>query len=98
MADFGRLAGSRHRPPLVTHHEALLDVLVHTQDIAIPLGIRYQMPRLVCIAPRGRAAIEVAADEVARVEAEWEEHLGTRAMRQLRESLSRPRQVTDSYR
>jgi uncharacterized protein (TIGR03083 family) len=45
LADFDRLAGSRHRPPFVTCHEALVDVVVHTQDIALPLGLRHDMPR-----------------------------------------------------
>lgn len=44
VSDFRRLAGSRRRPPVVTYHEGLLDVLVHTQDIAIPLGRRHDMP------------------------------------------------------
>jgi uncharacterized protein (TIGR03083 family) len=36
--------GSRRRAPLVTEIEPLLDVLVHTQDICIPLGIEHRMP------------------------------------------------------
>ncbi len=44
VADFMRLAGSRRRPPVVTYREGLLDVLVHTQDIAIPLGRHPEMP------------------------------------------------------
>lgn len=44
VADFERLAESRHRPPMVDAPEALVDVLVHTQDIAIPLGIEHDMP------------------------------------------------------
>ena len=44
VADFRRLAGSRTRPPVVTYREGLLDILVHTQDIAIPLDRRHDMP------------------------------------------------------
>ena len=44
LADFDRLAASRRRPPIVGPNEALLDILVHTQDIAIPLGLRHEMP------------------------------------------------------
>lgn len=44
VADYERLAGSRHHLPCLTYHEGLLDVLVHTQDIAIPLGLRHEMP------------------------------------------------------
>jgi uncharacterized protein (TIGR03083 family) len=45
VADFRRLDGSRSLPPFVTHHEALVDILVHTQDIAIPLDRHHEMPR-----------------------------------------------------
>lgn len=44
VADFRRLAASRNRPPVVTYREGLLDILVHTQDIAIPLDRRHDMP------------------------------------------------------
>lgn len=36
--------GSRQRAPFVTELEPLLDVLVHFQDICLPLGIRHSMP------------------------------------------------------
>jgi uncharacterized protein (TIGR03083 family) len=46
VADLRHHASSRRLPvPLVTDHlTTLLDVLVHTQDIAIPLGIPHQPP------------------------------------------------------
>lgn len=44
VADYRRLAGSRRCAPGTTYMEALVDVLVHTQDIAIPLGKRHEMP------------------------------------------------------
>jgi len=54
--------------------------------------------RLVRIAPRGAAAIPVAAAIVAEVEAEWETHLGRPRMAQLRRHLSQLRELTDPYR
>jgi len=45
VADFRRLASSRRLAPGTTYRDALVDVLVHTQDIAIPLGRHHQMPR-----------------------------------------------------
>jgi len=44
VADYRRYSGSRRRPPGTTYLDPLLDVLVHTQDIAIPLGRRHDMP------------------------------------------------------
>lgn len=38
------MAGSRKRPPLTKEVDPLLDVLIHTQDICIPLGIDRPMP------------------------------------------------------
>jgi DNA-binding MarR family transcriptional regulator len=54
--------------------------------------------RLVCVAERGAKAVAIANAEVARVEAEWEEHLGVDEMRQLRRSMTRLREITDPYR
>ena len=53
--------------------------------------------RLICIAPRGMEAVQVAAGVVAEVEAEWTAHLGTRDMQQLRRALIRLREITDPY-
>lgn len=53
--------------------------------------------RLVRIAERGAAAVEVARATEAAVEAEWAEHLGSRATTQLRQALTRLREVTDPY-
>ncbi|WP_439937597.1 maleylpyruvate isomerase family mycothiol-dependent enzyme [Nocardia sp. N13] len=36
--------GSRRTVPFVSEQEPLLDVLVHTQDICLPLGIEHPMP------------------------------------------------------
>jgi DNA-binding MarR family transcriptional regulator len=53
--------------------------------------------RLVRIAERGHQAIPLAAEVVSQVEAEWIEHLGKRRMGQLREILTKLRQITDPY-
>jgi uncharacterized protein (TIGR03083 family) len=44
LDDYRRLAASRRRAPGTWGTTPLLDVLVHTQDVAIPLGIRHRMP------------------------------------------------------
>jgi len=53
--------------------------------------------RRVRITDRGARAQTAAAEVVAQVEAEWEEHLGSRRMTTLREALVRLRDITDPY-
>jgi DNA-binding MarR family transcriptional regulator len=53
--------------------------------------------RLVQIAERGQETLPLAAAVVAEVEAEWEAHLGTRRMTQLRAALASLREITDPY-
>jgi DNA-binding MarR family transcriptional regulator len=53
--------------------------------------------RLVSIAERGIAALPVAAAAVAEVELEWRAHLGERRWTQLRQALTRLREITDPY-
>jgi len=53
--------------------------------------------RLVRIAPRGHAAQACAREMERVVEAEWEQHLGPRRMRALREALADLREITDPY-
>ncbi|GAA6527764.1 MarR family transcriptional regulator [Intrasporangium sp. DVR] len=53
--------------------------------------------RLVRLTARGQAAIPLARAEEARIEREWEQHLGPRRMGQLREALAKLREVTDPY-
>ncbi|WP_235523168.1 MarR family winged helix-turn-helix transcriptional regulator [Cellulomonas sp. Root485] len=53
--------------------------------------------RLVRITERGAAAQETAAGVVAAMESEWEQHLGSRRMAALRETLLRLREITDPY-
>lgn len=40
-----RLAGSRELPVVTNHRTIVMDLLVHGQDIAVPLGIEREMPR-----------------------------------------------------
>jgi uncharacterized protein (TIGR03083 family) len=58
LADFERYAGSTRHVPVTTTVEPLVDVLVHTQDVLRPLGLRHDMP------PEAAAA---AADRVRLV-------------------------------
>ncbi|MGV9674275.1 MarR family winged helix-turn-helix transcriptional regulator [Nocardia sp. NPDC003482] len=53
--------------------------------------------RLVRLAERGERARRVANDEAAAVEREWAAHLGVQRMRQLRDALTRLREITDPY-
>jgi DNA-binding MarR family transcriptional regulator len=54
--------------------------------------------RLVRMTPRAEAALPVARAEEARIEAEWEAHLGPERMGQLRAALTALRDITDPYR
>jgi len=53
--------------------------------------------RLVRLTARAEAALPLARAEEERVEREWEAHLGARRMQQLREALTRLREITDPY-
>lgn len=44
VADYRRYDGSRRRPPGTSVLDPLVDVLVHTQDIVVPLGRSHPMP------------------------------------------------------
>ncbi|MFW3170225.1 MarR family winged helix-turn-helix transcriptional regulator [Geodermatophilus sp. CPCC 206100] len=54
--------------------------------------------RLVQVAERGTAVVQVARRVEAEVEAEWAAHLGERATAQLRAALERLREITDPFR
>jgi DNA-binding MarR family transcriptional regulator len=54
--------------------------------------------RLVRIAPRGEAAVEVARAAEAQIEAAWTEHLGEQGAAHLRQALTSLREITDPYR
>ncbi|GAB7189704.1 hypothetical protein NUM3379_04100 [Kineococcus sp. NUM-3379] len=53
--------------------------------------------RLVRIAERGRAAVDVARATEAQVEAEWSRFLGAEDVAALRRGLTRLREITDPY-
>ena len=53
--------------------------------------------RLIRIAPRGWASIEVSRRFVEEVEAEWLAHLGARKMAALRRTLAELREITDPW-
>ena len=55
LADYERLAASRRRPLGTTADDMLVDVLVHTQDVAIPLGLRHDPPAEAAVAALQRA-------------------------------------------
>lgn len=54
VATLRGFVGSRRTAPMVTELEPLLDVLVHTQDICVPLGIEHPMPRDAAVAAADR--------------------------------------------
>lgn len=54
--------------------------------------------RLIRFTSRGRAAALYAMEVVMGVEREWTEHLGPELADQLREALTKLREVTDPYR
>lgn len=53
--------------------------------------------RLVRLTARAEAALPLARAEEQRIEREWEQHLGSRRMGQLREALLLLREITDPY-
>src|SRR5215211_4820799 len=66
----------------------------YVERVADPSDAR---ARLVRITERGRQTLPLAAAVVAEVETEWTAHLGKRRMGQLREILSKLREITDPY-
>ena len=54
--------------------------------------------RLIRLTERGRTAAQQAMQVVMGVEQEWAEHLGPELAGQLREALTKLREVTDPYR
>ena len=85
---------------LVTKQTAgsIVDALVrsgYVERVPDPTDAR---ARLVRMAERGLAAVDVARRVEVQVEAEWTAHLGEEAAGQLRAALTRLREVTDPYR
>ena len=54
VAEIRGMAGARRHTIGVTHLETLTDILVHAQDIAIPLGRRHDMPPQAAAAAASR--------------------------------------------
>jgi DNA-binding MarR family transcriptional regulator len=54
--------------------------------------------RLVTLTDKGHALCARAAAEIATIEKEWREHLGTKTYGQLRDALIKLREITDPYR
>jgi DNA-binding MarR family transcriptional regulator len=75
----------------------LVDQLERTRYVRRVPDPRDARARLVQIAERGQAAIEVARRTEAAVEAEWMHHLGRAGASQLRRALIRLREITDPY-
>jgi DNA-binding MarR family transcriptional regulator len=67
----------------------------YVERVADPSDAR---ARLVRVAERGAKAVPVAASIVAGIEDEWAAHLGRQRMGQLRQLLTRLREITDPYR
>src|SRR4051812_35314971 len=44
LADLRDTANSRRKPAITTLDNLLFDVLVHVQDVALPLGVEHPMP------------------------------------------------------
>jgi DNA-binding MarR family transcriptional regulator len=53
--------------------------------------------RLVRITDKGADAVPIGNAAVAEIEGEWSAHLGPRRMAQLRDILTRLREITDPY-
>ena len=53
--------------------------------------------RLVRMTARAQAALPIARAEEARIEAEWQAHLGDERMDQLRQALTALREITDPH-
>jgi DNA-binding MarR family transcriptional regulator len=53
--------------------------------------------RLVRLTERAEQVVPIATAAVAEVSAEWEAHLGSRRMEQLRRALTSLREITDPY-
>ncbi|HEX6353093.1 MarR family winged helix-turn-helix transcriptional regulator [Actinophytocola sp.] len=54
--------------------------------------------RLVRLTDRAATAVPLGAKVIEEIEAEWTAHLGPRRMTQLRDALTRLREITDPYR
>lgn len=75
------LRGRRAKPPFVSDLEPLIDILVHTQDICLPLGIEQQpaheavllaLPRVIELNEgRGRLRAPLRGVRLVATDADW---------------------------
>lgn len=75
----------------------LLDQLERAGYVRRTPDPRDARARLVQVAERGQAARPIADAAVAEVEDQWRAHLGERRWAQLRDTLTRLRDITDPY-
>ena len=76
---------------------ALVDKLEHAGYVERVPDPTDGRARLVRMTPRAQVIIPIARAEEARIEAEWEAHLGVERMQQLRSALESLREITDPY-
>ncbi len=76
---------------------ALVDQLERAGYVKRMPDPRDRRARLVVVAERGAAAVRASREVVARVEAQWADHLGEARTAQLRAALTSLREITDPY-
>jgi DNA-binding MarR family transcriptional regulator len=75
----------------------LVDQLERADYVVRVADPRDGRAKLVRLTPHGRAVGDAADAEVARVLEEWEQHLGRRRMRDLEETMTMLREITDPW-
>ncbi|MDQ4051102.1 MAG: MarR family transcriptional regulator [Actinomycetota bacterium] len=78
----------------VTHLVEQLVLAGYVERAADPSDAR---ARLVTITDRGKEMVRISAETVERTQAAWEDHLGASAIRQLRRTLTKLREITDPW-
>jgi uncharacterized protein (TIGR03083 family) len=95
-AEIRGLAGTRKHPPGLSHREVLIDILVHPQDIAVPLGRSHPMPaEAAAVAATAvwkmdkpfRAASRFAGRRLVATDTDWSAGGGDVLERPMRELL-----------
>lgn len=91
VAKIRSFEGRRVRPPFVSDMEPLTDVMVHTQDICIPLGLDHEPPQDALMASivrmvalnEGRLRLRppLRNTRLVATDAEWEHGDGDRVLR-----------------
>ena len=66
IAEIRGMTGSRRHNIGVTYLETLTDILVHGQDIAIPVGRHHDMPPRAAASRRQQGAVHALATASAR--------------------------------